>query len=280
MLEIIKNFKKRLKRKLQNLTVLKYPTGHGPGGKDNISLVLYFDYEREFGNPLARTSAEVGFNMVLDILARYNIKATWNCVGLIAEYYSQSIERLIQEGHEIACHTYYHIVPLETSYRKLLKDIEKFKITFKKKYGVEIEGFHPPEDAWSKSLLEILLKKNFTYHIVLDKKLEKPHAHFIALSRYCFFKRNDIILRIPSVSDDWQIISEGVSGKMLIQTWKRYIREDYRGLTFAIGFHPWIIGKEAQFMKAFENFIYFLVHCNYVKIFTGKDIANWYKNVR
>ena len=45
---------------------------------------------------------------VLDILDKYNVKATFFTVGTFAEYYPARIRRIVESGHTLACHTYDH----------------------------------------------------------------------------------------------------------------------------------------------------------------------------
>jgi len=45
---------------------------------------------------------------VLDILKTYNVKAAFFLVGVNAEHYPGLVRRIVQEGHEIGNHTYYH----------------------------------------------------------------------------------------------------------------------------------------------------------------------------
>ena len=91
------------------MTTLRYPLCPGPAGFKNISLVIFFDYEREFGYDQkklsayigydeAKVSANKGFLSIMQILRKYKIKATWNCVGLIAHNYPETIDLLISEG--------------------------------------------------------------------------------------------------------------------------------------------------------------------------------------
>lgn len=47
-------------------------------------------------------------DQVLDILDKYNVKATFFTVGTFAEYYPARIRRIVESGHTLACHTYDH----------------------------------------------------------------------------------------------------------------------------------------------------------------------------
>ena len=45
---------------------------------------------------------------ILDVLDKYNIKATFFVVGKHANWYSKPLIRASKEGHEIGNHTFYH----------------------------------------------------------------------------------------------------------------------------------------------------------------------------
>jgi len=51
---------------------------------------------------------EKNTNWVLDFLNRHQLKATFFCMGWVAEKYPQLIKSIDQEGHEIAAHSYLH----------------------------------------------------------------------------------------------------------------------------------------------------------------------------
>jgi len=267
----------RIKRKWCDFTVFKQLLGAGPAGSDKISLVLYFDYEREFGNVDAKDSAEKGFFAIIDILDKYDVKATWNCVGLLTEYYPETIDRIISGGHEIASHTYSHIVPLATPKDKLSRDIYKAKTIFKEKFNIDIKGFHSPQDAWSKSLLKILADHNFSYDIAIEREVGKHNAYYLWTLRSILTRKRPCILRIPSVCDDWMFISRDMPPTEMLSRWKSVLSEFYHGKTIAMGFHPWVIGKDEARIDAFESFIGSLQDCKHLKIYAGKEIVRWYQ---
>lgn len=266
----------RIKRKWRDLTILRQQLGAGPAGEDKISLVLYVDYEGRFGKTDIQSLAESGFLEILNVLRDHEIKATWNCVGLLAEHHQETIEQIIMERHEIACHTYSHIVPLASDKDKLAADIHQFNKVFKDKFNLKIEGFHSPQDAWSKPLIEILADHNFSYDIAMENDPRKQHASYLSTFRHYLFKKRSFILRIPSVCDDWMFISENLTASEMLKHWQSFLSEHYKGKTIAMGFHPWVIGKDKARTNVFETFLNSTRDQEYVKIYTGREIAKWY----
>ena len=214
----------RLRRKIRDLSVrreLIQPTAEDIG---KIRLVISVDYEREFGNRQGELSSEV-FDEILRILSEYEAKSTWNCVGQVAEKYPETIERLIEEGHEIACHTFAHVAPLKMSADCLRNDIRLAKELFKSKFGVELWGFRSPYGAWSPALIGVLLSLEFRYNIDRTLHPSWQRLHWIKSVRGKPGPGGKI-LRIPLVSTDGVYIRKGISPQGMLSQWLRYLHRD------------------------------------------------------
>lgn len=61
---------------------------------------------------------------VLDLLARYQIKATFFCVGENVRKYPEVYRRIVQEGHAVGNHTHLHLNGWKNSFRKYVTDVE------------------------------------------------------------------------------------------------------------------------------------------------------------
>lgn len=66
-----------------------------------------------------------GTPRILDILAEYDARATFFCLGRQVEKFPALFERIKKEGHEIGNHTFNHISGWTTSHKKYFADIEK-----------------------------------------------------------------------------------------------------------------------------------------------------------
>nr|WP_325166650.1 polysaccharide deacetylase family protein [Viridibacillus soli] len=73
---------------------------------------------------------------ILDILAKYDAKATFFVIGENAEKHPELVLREYSEGHELANHTYTH--PFKTSVKKLEKELKKTNNII-----YSITGFYP-----------------------------------------------------------------------------------------------------------------------------------------
>ena len=68
-----------------------------------------------------------GLERILDLLKKHNAKATFFSTVIFAEQCKDLVNRLLEEGHELASHTYYHsqfeVADLQKSKEKLQDEI-------------------------------------------------------------------------------------------------------------------------------------------------------------
>ena len=96
-----------------------------------------FDVPREHGVPFTlaegmKVSVE-GTNRILDVLSRQQVKATFFCTGNFAEHAPEVMQRILDEGHEVACHGVDHWQPKETDFAQSKEIVER--VTGRPVYG-------------------------------------------------------------------------------------------------------------------------------------------------
>jgi peptidoglycan/xylan/chitin deacetylase (PgdA/CDA1 family) len=64
-------------------------------------------------------------NNVLDLLAQYNARATFFCIGHRVEAYRDTYERILLEGHAVGNHTHRHINGWKTDTDQYLADVHQ-----------------------------------------------------------------------------------------------------------------------------------------------------------
>ncbi len=101
---------------------------------DQKLIALTFD-----DGPHPRRTSEI-----LDILAEYEIKATFFVIGKNAEAYPKTLLRVANEGHEIGNHTYSHITAKEASQSKFKEEIIRTDDIIQKITGKKPSLFRPP----------------------------------------------------------------------------------------------------------------------------------------
>ena len=103
-----------------------------------------------------------GNEIILDLFAQHNIKATFFVTGYFAEKEPEQVKTIKKEGHEVACHGYNHFYRGNKNL-DIKQDIVKAKDILEKLVGENLKGFRAPQMQYSKQLLEILNDLNFKY---------------------------------------------------------------------------------------------------------------------
>jgi peptidoglycan-N-acetylglucosamine deacetylase len=91
----------------------------------------------------------VGVPRILELLAQYSLPATFFVPGLTAERYPQTVERILEAGHEVGHHSYAHFSPFDQDESAERADFER-ALAVLGRFGVRPEGFRSPswEPAW------------------------------------------------------------------------------------------------------------------------------------
>ena len=101
-----------------------------------------FDVPREHGvdYDTLKEGMEVsvtGTNRILDLLKSNGVKATFFCTGNFATHAPQTMQRIIDEGHEVACHGVDHWNPKPTDFRESKQIVEGV-------IGKAVNGYRQP----------------------------------------------------------------------------------------------------------------------------------------
>ena len=135
---------------------------------------------------------------VLDVLNKYNIKATFFIAGKHAKWYTNPLIRASKEGHEIGNHTFNHPDISNLSLSQIEEEIVKCEDTLVEITGKKPTLFRPPYGSYKRSDLEEIAKKH-DYKIILwttidARDWENPPASTIASTIIDKAKNGDIIL--------------------------------------------------------------------------------------
>lgn len=96
---------------------------------------------------------------ILDVLSKYNAKATFFIVGQNAQKNPEVISRMYKEGHELANHTFTH--PLRTNVPNLLKEIKQTDDIIQNITGTKPTLFRPVEGQYSDAMIEAIAKEGY-----------------------------------------------------------------------------------------------------------------------
>lgn len=109
---------------------------------------------------------EANTQRILDIFDAYRVKATFFTLGWVAERYPNLIRRIVEEGHELACHGYRHVRVTQQSPEQFREDIRVSKQILEDLAGREVVGYRAAsysigaKNLWA---LEVLQDEGFVY---------------------------------------------------------------------------------------------------------------------
>lgn len=113
---------------------------------------------------------EVFTPQILDILKKYDVKATFFLIGEKVPYNKKIVKREKEEGHEIGNHTFTHINASKKNYEEIEEEITKTQQAIKEVTGEYPKLFRPPYRALSRDLCKIVKEKNM--NIVLWSNID------------------------------------------------------------------------------------------------------------
>jgi polysaccharide deacetylase family protein (PEP-CTERM system associated) len=105
-------------------------------------------------------------NIILGILGKRNIKATFFIVGWIAEKHPEIVRRISNQGHEIGCHSYRHKKIYDLTPEFFKTETQKAKLLLESITGSPVKGYRAPSYSITKKTLwalNILIELGFKY---------------------------------------------------------------------------------------------------------------------
>jgi len=127
---------------------------------------------------------ERNINLILELLAEANTKATFFILGWIAQRNPLLIKKIYNEGHEIACHGFGHDLIYNLTQDKFKEDVSSAKSILEDLTGEEVIGYRAPSFSITEWAIDILMSAGFKY----DSSLFPIVGH----SRYGRLKKNVI----------------------------------------------------------------------------------------
>lgn len=122
-------------------------------GIPQISYKDWPKYENRLNNSLGD---------ILRFFANHKIKATFFILGYVAENYPYIVDMIVNEGHEIASHGYYHRPIYEQTPEEFHKDVLLSKKAIESITKVKIKGYRAPffsitkKSLWALKILDDL----------------------------------------------------------------------------------------------------------------------------
>ena len=146
------------------------------------------DYSLEEGMQVSVT----GTNRILDVLQCNSVRATFFCTGNFAEHAPEVMKRIMDEGHEVACHGVDHWRPADTDFARSKEIVER--ITGRTVYGYRQPRMFP--------VLESEIRRvGYRYNSSLNPAFIPGRYMHLTEPRTWFMK--DGVMQIPASVTPW-----------------------------------------------------------------------------
>ena len=110
---------------------------------------------------------------ILDILKRYNVKATFFVTGMNTPLYDEYLQKILDDGHSLGIHTYSHVYSdIYESLESFQADFNKMRDYIKQQTGEDIKLYRFPGGSGNKvvsvqtrdQIIEWLKEEGITYY--------------------------------------------------------------------------------------------------------------------
>lgn len=200
---------------------------------------------------------DVSTNLILDLFQKLNVRATFFILGEVALKFPGLIERIKQEGHEVASHGFNHIPLWDLNKESFKNELIKTNDILSTITGERVLGFRAPyaslrqETAWA---IDVLTELQFLYDSsVFPIKtplygVKNAPLGIYKISSECILKndKNSQLLEIPfTIYKNWLLsipITGGIYGRFIpyaILIFLLKLTSKKRTINFY--FHPWEI---------------------------------------
>lgn len=209
--------------------------------------------------PSLESRVERQTHQVLELLARSDTKATFFCLGWVAERFPSLIKKIAADGHEVGCHGMDHLRIFSFDAPEFFDDITRAKGLLEDASGTQVRGYRAPSFSMSPTcwnLYEQLIKAGFDYSSsVVPAKTD--HYGAAGLPRSPFFpvpgeKLIEVPMTVASVGGMMVPASGGGYFRLLPTSLSRWLMARARRQT-AVGtvfyMHPWELDPGQPYIK-------------------------------
>jgi peptidoglycan/xylan/chitin deacetylase (PgdA/CDA1 family) len=246
-----------------------------------LTVALTFDADaisdavRRGDSPVKRSHGEfgirVGIPRILDLLEAEAIPATWFVPGHTVETFPEAIRSVVEHGHELACHGWYHEDFSAISPKEQAAILERARDAVGAAFGETPRGHRAPYWALAEETLELVEAAGFGYDSSLmadDYHLYRVrHGDRHSTSGPSTLGTDGALVEVPiSWSlDDWPYFEpapatgrDGLAApSRVLEIWTaelRYAWEHAPGGLLTVTMHPECIGRGHR-MAMLERFI-------------------------
>lgn len=225
-----------------------------------------------------------GVDMILDLLDKYGVKATFFVPGLTAERYPEVVKKIDRAGHEVGHHGYAHERFAGKTVKEQIEIIEKSQNIYEKLIGKKAKGFRTPSGDWSVETPKLLYERGFSYSSSMRGD-DRPYCTVIDGEETDF-------IEIPTKweLDDYVAMAYNLypaepAGQDRISCYRNvqdnFMREfegSHRfGLCVSFMSHPQVIGSPGR-IQILDYLLKNITCRDDVWVATGQQVADWYRS--
>lgn len=239
----------------------------------------------DWDKPPIATRGEFGPNVavprILEVLDKYDLKATFFIPGKVAEDWPETVEKIHVAGHEIGHHGYRHVNPSNFESRAdEEEDIKKALDIFDDVIGETPVGYRSPAGDLSNHTLEILADNGIMWESsFIDSDIP--------------YELDEGLVEIPFdwSLDDWPYFGfnmypslpyqSGISPTQpVFNSWEaEFDGMHKRNRVFMLTMHPQIIGRAGR-IDALENLIQHMLSTSSTWITSGREVAEYWDSTQ
>jgi peptidoglycan/xylan/chitin deacetylase (PgdA/CDA1 family) len=244
---------------------------------------LTFDFDTQSGfiargmttpTPLSRGEfGLVGARRILALLKSSGIRATWFVPGFTIESHPAACEAVVQDGHEVAHHSWAHVPPAQQSREEEEADLVRANEAIARLTGRKARGYRSPSWDLSENTIDLLLAHGFRYDSSLMGADYWPYrarrGDLAELGKPFGFGAETALIEMPiSWSlDDYPhfefvrtpttVLPGLQSARRVMETWRdefSYMQRTVEWGVLTYTMHPYVIGRGYR-MLALEGLV-------------------------
>jgi peptidoglycan-N-acetylglucosamine deacetylase len=244
---------------------------------------LTFDFDTQSGfiargmttpTPLSRGEfGLVGARRILALLKSSGIRATWFVPGFTIESHPGACEAVVQDGHEVAHHSWAHVPPAQQSREEEEADLVRANEAIARLTGCKARGYRSPSWDLSENTIDLLLAHGFRYDSSLMGADYWPYrarrGDLAELGKPFGFGAETALIEMPiSWSlDDYPhfefvrtpttVLPGLQSARTVMETWRdefSYMQRTVEWGVLTYTMHPYVIGRGYR-MLALEGLV-------------------------
>ncbi len=150
--------------------------------------------------------------MLLDLLKRLDVKASFFLIGKHVEDYPQIVKRMVEEGHSVGLHSYAHNYSYGfKSSQGVLADLKQNKAAIKTATGVDVGLFRPPFGVTNPNIAKAVRQMGLISVAWSLRTFDTKYSKNQVLLKLSKTKPGDIILMHDHLENTCEIVEEFVN---------------------------------------------------------------------